>query len=327
MFHEISQAIGDDPLLIQGSGGNTSYKKDNKMWIKASGKRLASAMSDDIFVQVDLTQIRNNIKKDVNDPLAQSVINKTNLRPSIETSLHALMPHKVVLHLHPVELLSWLVLQDGESVVNNFLYDFSFAWIPYVRPGVELTYAVSRALENKDADVLLLANHGLVVGADSCDQAIELMNNVLSRCRSVPRDFGISEDDCIYQMVLENNMRLPGYSVIHSLALDNISYHYCNTNTGVLYPDQAVFLGKQMHCYGESEVESSKSLFAIIKDVGVLVSKSANHDVDVMLRCHAEVLLRIAVNSKLKYLTDNEIESLIDWEPEKYRKRLSLCRS
>ena len=46
--------IGENPLLVQGAGGNVSWKEDATLWIKASGTWLAEAMTDEIFVQVDI---------------------------------------------------------------------------------------------------------------------------------------------------------------------------------------------------------------------------------------------------------------------------------
>ena len=36
-------SIGSDPLLVQGPGGNVSWKENNCLWVKASGTWLASA--------------------------------------------------------------------------------------------------------------------------------------------------------------------------------------------------------------------------------------------------------------------------------------------
>jgi rhamnose utilization protein RhaD (predicted bifunctional aldolase and dehydrogenase) len=38
--------IGRDPLLVQGAGGNVSWKEGNTLWIKASGTWLADAGSN-----------------------------------------------------------------------------------------------------------------------------------------------------------------------------------------------------------------------------------------------------------------------------------------
>ena len=84
-FINLSALIGRDSMLVQGAGGNTSYKSDDKMWIKASGKWLSDSMEEGIFIPVDVVKIKQNIKNNKDNPLEDSyVINKT-LRPSIET--------------------------------------------------------------------------------------------------------------------------------------------------------------------------------------------------------------------------------------------------
>ncbi len=52
-FRALSARLGNDPLQVQGPGGNTSIKSGNVMWIKASGTELANALKSDIFVAVD----------------------------------------------------------------------------------------------------------------------------------------------------------------------------------------------------------------------------------------------------------------------------------
>ena len=46
---------------------------------------------------VDLAGVREGIERDQADPTAGRVLGETALRPSIETTLHALLPHRVVL--------------------------------------------------------------------------------------------------------------------------------------------------------------------------------------------------------------------------------------
>ena len=99
-FVALSARLGADPLLVQAAGGNTSIKRDGALWIKASGKELRAAQADTIFVPVDLAGVRAGIARDEADPTAGRVQGDTALRPSIETTLHALLPQRVVLHLH-----------------------------------------------------------------------------------------------------------------------------------------------------------------------------------------------------------------------------------
>ena len=96
--------IGADPMLVQGAGGNVSWKDGETLWVKASGTWLADAARKEIFVPVDLTHLQRVIAAgDFN--VSPMVFGGSNLRPSIETLLHVLMPHKVVVHFHAVEVL------------------------------------------------------------------------------------------------------------------------------------------------------------------------------------------------------------------------------
>ena len=330
-FIKTSTLIGKDTMLVQGAGGNTSYKSDNQMWIKASGKWLSNSSDENIFVAVDFNKIKENIKNNKDEPLEGAYIVNNNLRPSIETTLHALMPHKVVLHSHPVNLLCMLILVDGRIKLAKLLKEFNFAWIPYVRPGVDLTNKLQEVTNNKKVDVLLLGNHGLVVGAENSDQAFKLMNNILNCCELPPRKYESSLNNKINKLAFQLDMRLPSNSVIHSLGLDETSYNFCKEKKSVLYPDQAVFLGPRISCVRSVEElkdfhrdyeKFKKMSYIVIKNVGVLVSKKARIGIDEMLFCHAAVLQRISNDEKLNYLSENEVKRLLNWEPEKFRQSI-----
>jgi len=322
----VSEKVGNNPLLVQGAGGNISIKRNGVMQIKASGCWLANAMKENIFVAVDLSLAKQYLDNANIDTIHNAVIGSEMLRPSIETSLHILMPHKVVFHTHPVELLAWLVLRDGKEKLDGLFQDLNYAWVEYARPGEELTYAVQNVLKGASVDVLFLGNHGLVVGADSYDQAFTLMNLVVERCmqqaRSIPK-LKFKELNRVSQKI---DMYPASDAIIHSLALDETVYEYCNLESGVLYPDQAVFLGHMMNCYDQlldnTRLHDEFIPFVILKGIGVFISKKAKIGVNEMLRCHAEILLRIPSNKKLCYLSQCEIESLLNWEPEQYRQMI-----
>ncbi len=327
-FIELSHELGVNPNYVQAAGGNTSIKDNNIMHIKASGKWLANSKKEDIFVPVDLEKIREHIKNCSSDLLEGVTIIDGSLRPSIETTLHALMPHKVVLHIHPVDLLSWLVCSNAKDKLMSLLKDFSCVWVPYARPGIELTQAVQDALRGRDVDVILLGNHGLVVGGNNCMEVRNLLTQVLGRGTVEIRPINCKSSSNLKELITSLKMRLPKYSEVHALAIDDVLFDRCSDKTGVLYPDQAVFLGPEMPCY-EGDLDSDsfkyflekykKSQFLVIKDHGVLVSKDAKIEIEEMLRCHVRVLSRIPSERKLNYLTESEISRLLDWELEEYR--------
>ena len=138
-----SARVGSEPLLVQAAGGNTSLKDGGVMWIKASGTWLKDAASHDIFVPLDHAAILQGLAK--NDPACEACtafvrtdLNSTGLRPSIETTVHALMPQRVVVHVHCVNTIAWAIRADGEQRIAERLKAFDWAFIPYARPGLPL---------------------------------------------------------------------------------------------------------------------------------------------------------------------------------------------
>ena len=143
----LSARVGADPLLVQAAGGNTSLKQDGVMWIKASGTWLKDAATRDIFVPLDHAAIMEALAR--NDPACESCtaflrtdLNSTGLRPSIETTVHALMPQRVVLHVHCVNTIAWAIRADAEARLAEKLAGFNWAFIPYARPGLPLAGAI-----------------------------------------------------------------------------------------------------------------------------------------------------------------------------------------
>jgi rhamnose utilization protein RhaD (predicted bifunctional aldolase and dehydrogenase) len=66
-LRELSARIGSDPLLTQASTGNISIKLEGVLWIKASDKWMADAIHDDILIPLDLAEVKECVKQDV-DP-------------------------------------------------------------------------------------------------------------------------------------------------------------------------------------------------------------------------------------------------------------------
>ena len=104
----ITEKIGRDINLVQGPGGNISFKSNGFMYIKASREKMSNAKNKNIFVKTDHNKILSSIKNNDKDPIKNSWDKRSSMRPSIETTMHALMPHKYVLHVHCVNTLASL---------------------------------------------------------------------------------------------------------------------------------------------------------------------------------------------------------------------------
>ena len=105
---ELSARIGKDPLLTQASTGNSSLKMEDVLWIKASGKWMANAMRDDILIPLSLKDVTECLRRGL-DPAERFP------STSLETAMHAVLLHRVVLHVHSVSTIAWAVRKDAPT--------------------------------------------------------------------------------------------------------------------------------------------------------------------------------------------------------------------
>lgn len=326
-LRKISKEIGDNIDLVQGAGGNTSVKEKGVLWIKASGCWLSDAMERDIFVPVDNTKVLNSVDSGgTPSVLSESRVRSADasLRPSIETVLHSLMPHKFVLHVHPVNTLSILVLDNGIKYIDKLLGDLNWAWVPYIKPGSDLAKFVQRVVKI-DTDIVFLANHGLVVGAETAQKALDLLLLIENKLSRKVRKSGQICSDRLKLSVNESEYKLPKYEIAHKIANDEIALQV--VDNGSLYPDHVVFLGAgpmEIMSIEEFEEGPAKHNFgnsnvAIIRNHGVVVHSNISDNAESMLYCLASILMRLQKGEKLRYLTQKEEMELMNWDAEKYR--------
>ena len=253
---------------------------------------------------------------------------KLSLYPSIETALHALMPHKFVLHVHAVNTISISVLSDGHRLVGKLLQDINWAWIPYIMPGIKLAKAVRSVMKEKP-DVLVLANHGLVVGGETSEQALELLMLVEERMSRILRKTIAIDNSRLLSIINKSKYRMPKYKIAHSIAIDDLALK--TVKIGTLYPDHVVFLGAgPMNILSINKLESfinkpsyvDSHPIVIVRGFGVVVSHNFSENSESMLYCLASVLLRIQPNEKLNYLTQEDEMDLMGWDAEKYRQSI-----
>ncbi|HUW18794.1 MAG TPA: SDR family oxidoreductase [Sedimentisphaerales bacterium] len=202
----ISHAVGNDSSLVQGGGGNTSVKTEDRryMYIKASGTalkdmnerrgwrrvRLDSALSiikDDSIARLDTyareIEIVNRLQLACDDDMAGDA------RPSVEAHLHAFLD-RCVIHLHPVAVLSYACAKRGRAELEKLFANEKFPplWVSYTDPGFTLAKKVARLIDGyrkqygRKPSVLFLEKHGLLVSANSPDGSLRLVRKVISRC-------------------------------------------------------------------------------------------------------------------------------------------------
>jgi rhamnose utilization protein RhaD (predicted bifunctional aldolase and dehydrogenase) len=333
----LSARIGSDPLTTQGAGGNTSLKVDGTLWIKASGTWLADALERDIMVPVAFGPLLDAVA--AIDPVAEraheftiAAQNASGLRPSIETTVHALLPQRVVLHVHCVDTIAFAVRSDCVEQISPRLEGLNWAYVPYARPGLPLALAIAEH-RGQRPDVLVLANHGLVVAAETVDAAEALLLDVKQRLRAEPRRPETAADvrwlaGSAAKGTGDVSYRLPQSEVTHDAALDPASLEIAAL--GSLYPDHVIFLGQGSTIAGAGEDAAAVARrlgFApasiLFAGKGVLMRADIPPGADAMARCLADVLARIPAGAPVRVLTAGEILQLTDWDAEKYRQELA----
>jgi rhamnose utilization protein RhaD (predicted bifunctional aldolase and dehydrogenase) len=291
---DMSARIGQDPLLVQAGTGNTSIKLDGVLWIKASGKWLADAQRDELFVPVDLSEARRAVK--MKRDIAET--HTGGLRPSIETAMHAVLPHRVVIHAHSINTIAWAVRHDGPQQVADRLAGLLWRWIPYVPSGIALASAIERDLAGSPgADVFVLANHGLVVCGDSVEDAEALLREVDGRLAIGPRRAPAPAYGPLIPLTDRSEWRLPDIEELHALGTDPVSRRIISK--GTLYPCQAMFFGR-------------RSRFQIVEGCGIVVHEEITRTETAMLIGLMEVAQRVDRGAPVRYLTDAEVLGVLN---------------
>jgi len=133
-FRALSAALGQDPLQVQGPGGNTSIKDGGVMWIKASGTELANA-----FVAVDRDAAKAEARGAGDGSCKATVLDPAiTLRPSIETTFHAALDYAVVAHTHSIVTIAHVISPQGRALLAEKLNGLSYVVDPVAEPRVDL---------------------------------------------------------------------------------------------------------------------------------------------------------------------------------------------
>ena len=309
--------IGADALLVQDAGGNVSWKQGGVLWVKASGARMADALRRPVFVPVDAAQARSVARPDV-------LGDASTLRPSIETMLHALMPQRVVAHLHAVDAIAWLVRRDARDALAAVLADTRCGWIAYCKPGQALADGVAAALHAAPgADILLLASHGIVVAGDDVDDVQHKLDALLARLRVTPRALA----DAPRPVCAPEGYVVPRDASLQALAHD-AGLLARAAGDWAICPDHVVFLGAEAPIFealADVPPASAAQPAVIVPGTGVFVADlgaSRNDTAETMLRCFVEIMRRVPADVPVATLPMAEIAALLNWEAEAYRRAM-----
>ncbi len=184
-----ARLLGGEPALVLHGGGNTSVKtRADNLWgeavevlcIKGSGRDMATIQPDG-HPALDLAALRRAASLEALDDAAMVALLRASLldpegpSPSVETLLHAFLPHRFVDHTHANAVLSLTNQPDGAALVAE-AFGERVAVVPYVMPGFGLAKAARAAYEaSPGCHGLVLVKHGIVSFGDSAQESYTRM--------------------------------------------------------------------------------------------------------------------------------------------------------
>ncbi|MFJ7738699.1 bifunctional aldolase/short-chain dehydrogenase [Lysinibacillus sp. NPDC097287] len=210
-----SNIIGSNRTVCNWGGGNTSMKTSEKdfrgqeidvLWVKGSGSDLASMHASN-FTGLKLENILPLLERDhMTDEemvtyLTHCMVDATHPRMSIETLLHAFLPFKHVDHTHPDAIISICCASNGREIAEA-IFGNRFVWVPYIRPGFELSKMIAQGVRsNPQAELVLMEKHGLVTWGETSEacyqQTISIINEAEAFIAKHQRDAPFSGETVV----------------------------------------------------------------------------------------------------------------------------------
>src|SRR5271154_1908983 len=180
-----TRLLGSDPKLVLHGGGNTSVKTlANDMLgepvevihIKGSGWDMG-AIEPAGLPAVKLEPLRrlraldSLSDEDMVNFQRINLLDSTSPNPSVETLLHAFLPHKFIDHVHSTAVLALTDQPDNKALVHE-VYGDRVAYVPYTIPGFALAKSVADVFDNNPGvEGLVLLQHGIFTVGDTAQQA------------------------------------------------------------------------------------------------------------------------------------------------------------
>jgi rhamnose utilization protein RhaD (predicted bifunctional aldolase and dehydrogenase)/NAD(P)-dependent dehydrogenase (short-subunit alcohol dehydrogenase family) len=220
-----SRLLGRDDTLVLHGGGNTSVKvrernvigeEEEILYVKGSGWDLETIEVNG-FTPVRMAHLLKLAQlEELSDPqmvneLAAQVTRAGAPAPSIETILHAVIPHKFVDHTHADAVLSITNTDDGEARIRE-IYGDDVVVVPYVMPGFELAKVCARKFEAeaKPSTIgIVLLKHGIFSFGATAEESYGRMISLVERAEGYLKKQGAWELPAIGPMGPMRPMRLP----------------------------------------------------------------------------------------------------------------------
>jgi NAD(P)-dependent dehydrogenase (short-subunit alcohol dehydrogenase family)/rhamnose utilization protein RhaD (predicted bifunctional aldolase and dehydrogenase) len=340
----ISHHYGSDPGFLLAGGGNSSYKTEKHLYIKASGVSLAD-IGEGGFVKLRRDRLaamwdreysddpKQREARVLEDLLAAREAGQQSRRPSVETLLHDLFEASYVMHTHPALINALTCSKQGRQTARKILGE-AVLWIPTVNPGYILARTTREAVQEfrrkhgGQPKVLLFENHGLCVGGESYQEIRTTTERLIRKIRRlsgpVPvftaaqtdRDRAAKLAPALRMLLLEDSSILTFHSSrpVSSFLTGKAAFTELSTS---ITPDHIVYCNHEALFIPRRE--SLEQQYRAVEE-GVRRYRQRN-GISPIIVCVQE--LGVFAFGGLKPLPVDQIEFIRNWEVEAFRKRVS----
>jgi len=193
-----SNLLGSDLRITNYGGGNTSAKvemtdplsgnSETVLWVKGSGGDLGS-MGLDGFSTLYLDKLEQlkslyrglEHEDEMVGYLPHCTFDLNPRAASIDTPLHAYIPHKHVDHMHPDAVIAIACTKNSKELTEK-VFGGEMGWLGWKRPGFDLGLGLEEvAKSNPDLKGAILAGHGLFTWGNTSKECYETTLAILQR--------------------------------------------------------------------------------------------------------------------------------------------------
>ena len=184
-----TRLLGQDPLLVLHGGGNTSVKSTatdlvgtthKVLCVKGSGWDMGTIEPPGLpAVKLEPLLALRKLPKLADEDMVNfqriNLLDSTSPNPSVETLLHAFLPHTFIDHTHAAAVLSLVDQPNGEEIAAE-VYGTTMGFVPYAIPGFGLARLAAETYEkNPKVKGLVLHKHGIFTFGADARESYELM--------------------------------------------------------------------------------------------------------------------------------------------------------
>ncbi len=317
-FIELTKIYGNDIFLIQGGGGNNSFKQNGKLFIKSSGSSFREAG-------------RKNLS--VLDILSGGQIKEKGfsiLKPSMESDFHLEIKSKFVFHMHCLRSILITVIGEGDKLLKKLSsHNIYSIGLDYFTPGKDLASSIKNLNIESSEGLILLKNHGVIVFSNDLSKIekylslLEVLSTELLNSNNYYFDSKLLEERC------SNSKSFSMYKMPKDL--DVFKLH--NFKEYLFTPDQVIYLNNKINwkpitLNSENDfLENDQVYFTNDNNLLLTSNNFTLYEMVWGLIFLIRGLTKMQKDKSCHLLSKEEAQKLLRMPDEKYRKSFSSRNS